>query len=73
MLLATGTPQIGRLEDPVKMTHTKMGILSRNRTMTTMTWAEAVTAVPERSERRGPERDPGTFRTDPSDRSGGLS
>ena len=56
-------PHIGRLEDLVKMTHTKMGFLSRIRNLTTMAWAHAVTAVPERSERRGPERVPGTIRT----------
>ena len=44
-------PHIGRLEDLVKMTHAKMGFLSRIRNLTTMAWAHAVTAVPERSER----------------------
>ena len=66
-------PHIGKLENPVKMTDTKMGFLSRIRTLTIMAWAHAVTAVPERSERRGPERVPGTFRTPPIWRSGQLS
>ena len=62
------------LEHRVKeMTDRKMPFLSRIRIMATMAWVDAVTAVPERSERRGPERVPGTFRTALSERSRELS
>ena len=62
-------PHIGKLENPVKMTDTKMGFLSRIRTLTIMAWAHAVTAVPERSDRSTPERRSGTFRSHPIFRS----
>ena len=51
-------PHIGRLEDPFKMTHTKMGFLSRIRTLTTMAWATPQRLFHSRSERPTPERVP---------------